>query len=278
MLAFFLFSCTADKDSSTLNESGETGINNESTPVDDSNPPDDSDPGESDSPTDPPPGDIAIMGAWADNWGGLHDITNDAWVNGESTYAISMYDNDHGLVIAQNDAANPYNPGLWSRFDWTYDGDALYYCQTAYDAASEGEAMSAQPADNTNLETGCGGFSWSRLYVRLDIRGEWDDSWGTHHSISEWSWLMSSEWGNGEYQVTQYDNLGQWIVAQNSPDDPWNPDLWSRFDWAYDGNQLYYCQTAYNAATEEDALNTPASDSSDLAGGCGGFSWTELLP
>ena len=38
-----------------------------------------------------------------------------------------------------------------------------------------------------------------------------------------------------------------------------------------------YSVNSLDAASEEDALNTPAADSSDPAnGGCGGFSWLHI--
>ena len=61
-----------------------------------------------------------------------------------------------------SDAANAYNPDLWSHFQWVYADDALYYCQSAYDAA-DAETAAQTTADSDDLATGCGGFSWSTL-------------------------------------------------------------------------------------------------------------------
>ena len=110
---------------------------------------------------------IEIAGSWLDNYGGDHVITDDAWVSfgGSSTVHLTFHDNDMNYTVGQNDAANTYNPELWSRFDWTVDASGqLWVCQAAYDAADEAAALSAPPADPLDpATTGCGGFPWSSL-------------------------------------------------------------------------------------------------------------------
>ena len=71
------------------------------------------------------------------------------------------------------------------------------------------------------------------------------------------------------------------VIAENDADNAYSAGLWSRFDWAWDGTDLYYCQTAFAEATEADALAVPAADSSDLLNaGCGAydFPWSKLTP
>lgn len=216
--------------------------------------------------------DITIQGTWVDNWGSDHVVSNTAWMSGSSAFAISVYDNDGAYAIAQNDAANEWSPGLWSRFDWGWAGGELLYCQTAYDKASEADALATPAADISSPGTGCGGFSWSVLRAPLSISADYDDAWGGHHVVDAFDWRQDF----GGYRITRADDAAQWVVAQNASDNSWNPDLWSRFDWAWQDDELYYCQTAYDKASEADALATPAADASDIAGGCGGFSWTEL--
>ncbi len=109
--------------------------------------------------------ELAIVGTYTDNWGGTHEITSDQWVQGDSTYAIESFNNVDMHAIALNGSGNAYNPDLYSRFDWTWDSsDQLWYCQTAYAAATAEEAeatAAADPADPST--TGCGGFSWTQL-------------------------------------------------------------------------------------------------------------------
>ncbi len=221
------------------------------------------------------PAPIVVAGSWVDNWGGSHLVDSTSWQNDGSVYAITQYDNTMGYAIAQNGADNAWNPNLWSRFDWGWVEGELIYCQTAYAAATEGEAMGTPPADLSSPGSGCGGYSWSVLRAPFSLTDGWDDAWGGEHVIDAFSWQM----GTSSYSISEVDEAGRWAVAQNGAANEWNPSAWSRFDWAWDADaSLYYCQTAYAAATEAEALATPAADAADLGGGCGGFSWTELRP
>ena len=126
-------------------------------------------------------------------------------------------------------------------------------------------------ADATDLAAGCSGFSWSQIRPALDIDGLWTDSYGYDHDVSPFAW--------NDNTVTQYDNDAQFIIAQNSPDDAWSPDLWSKYNWTTDDDgDLFYCQIAYAEATEADALAVTDADATDLASGCNGFPWTNMTP
>jgi hypothetical protein len=108
---------------------------------------------------------IDIAGTYVDEFGTEHVVDDVSWTQtypGYSawTFAISSYDDEARFVIAQNDPDDPYNAGLWSRFDWTGD---LHVCQTAYAAATEAEALATPRADDTDLDGGCGGFAWTDL-------------------------------------------------------------------------------------------------------------------
>ncbi|MEC8052918.1 MAG: hypothetical protein VX210_19140 [Myxococcota bacterium] len=219
--------------------------------------------------------DLALAGKYVDSWGTEHEISNDVWLQGSSAYHISAYDNETGTIIAQNDASNAYNPDLWSRFDWAYVADKLWYCQTAYAAESEEAALATEAADATNpAEEGCGGFSWTQLNEALEIRGEYGDSWGGEHTITQTAWVS----GSSSYAISQFDNEAKFIIAQNGEENAYNPGLWSRFDWAKVDGNLWYCQTAYAAESEEAALATEAADATNPAEeGCCGFGWTQLV-
>lgn len=107
----------------------------------------------------------------------------------------------------------------------------------------------------------------------LEIVGSYTDEYGDTHTITEQSWENSG----GSFAIAMYDNADMWLVAQNAESNGFNPGLWSRFDWAMDGGNLYYCQSAFDAATMEDAAAASA-DANDLMMGCGGFAWTNLTP
>jgi hypothetical protein len=108
----------------------------------------------------------------------------------------------------------------------------------------------------------------------LSIDGDWNDNWGGTHSIDAFAWIS----GTSRFDITDVDDAAGWLVAQNAATNDWSPGLWSRFDWTWgtDGT-FWYCQTAYAADTEADALATPAADPADPGTtGCGGFSWTAM--
>lgn len=121
---------------------------------------------------------IAIVGSYTDDFGGSHEVTPAAWVSGSSVFHLLELANDARWAVAQNDCDNAYNPGLFSRFEWTTTAAAggaagaggaaagapgIYYCQVGYDLPSFREALELESADADELETGCNGFSWSEL-------------------------------------------------------------------------------------------------------------------
>ena len=105
------------------------------------------------------------------------------------------------------------------------------------------------------------------------------DAWGVAHEIDDTTWTQAYPGYPADiYHLTQYSNAERWAVAENDAGNAFNAGLYSRFDWAEDGGEIYYCQTVYDASTETDALAATPADSADLAAGCGGFSWTHLTP
>ena len=104
------------------------------------------------------------------------------------------------------------------------------------------------------------------LSFPIHIAGDWVDEWGAEHSIDSDSW--------NDNTITHYDNHGMWAVAQNSEDDAFSPGLWSKYDWTWQSEELYYCQSTFGADTEADALSAESANASDLEAGCGGFPWS----
>jgi hypothetical protein len=114
----------------------------------------------------------------------------------------------------------------------------------------------------------------------IEIAGAYVDEFGTSHTIDDTSWTQIYGASTPTvFAIESYDNDLDFAVAANDPADPFNPGLFSRFDWVDDGADLWYCQTTFSAASAEDAEATPRGDDTDpAAGGCGGFSWTLLTP
>lgn len=229
---------------------------------------------DTDTDTPEPQEDLSINGRWVDSWGSAMEVNNTEWTIDSATFQIDNYDNENRVVIAQNDAANEYNPDLWSRFDWTMADGELWVCQTAYDADSLEAAEStpaADPADPAN--GGCGTFAWSQLREPLTISGDYTDAFGGAHTITAFSWTMDF----GVFHISAFDNDALWLVAQNDEENDYNPGEWSRMDWVRNEVGLWFCQIVFDAASEVEALETAAADNSDPAtAGCGDFSWTLL--
>jgi hypothetical protein len=110
-----------------------------------------------------------IVGSYEDAWGTKHEVTAETWSQSMEGSTPSLFQflelsNEEQYVLAQNDAANKYNPGEFSRFDWFEGGDGkLYFCQVTYDADSLDAAREIDAPDHDDLEAGCGGFPWSAL-------------------------------------------------------------------------------------------------------------------
>jgi hypothetical protein len=120
---------------------------------------------ETGSETDSETGDelpLAIVGTYTDDFGDTHTIAETEWSNSAGSFAISQWSNDEMWLVAQNAETNMYSPGLWSRFDWAWDAEQLYYCQSVFDGATIDDAL-AGSADAADLTMGCGGFPWSQL-------------------------------------------------------------------------------------------------------------------
>ena len=106
-----------------------------------------------------------LDGDFVDNNGQPHTINAFLWVMGTapSLFHIAEYSNDDNYALAQNDAANESNSGLYSKFEWTTNAEgALFYCQSTEDASSMEDAKDPS-ADKADLESGCVGFSWSEM-------------------------------------------------------------------------------------------------------------------
>lgn len=221
-------------------------------------------------------GDLDIRGEYKDFFGGSHIINNETWINDALQFNISQYNNDLKIVIAQNDAANEWNPSLWSKFQWTIDElNNIFYCQTAFEAATEDDAISTPPADVTDLESGCNNYPWSMLREPLPISGQYADNWGSSHDINPFRWIMSAGESVSVFRIFQMDIEDQSFLAQNDFNNEYHPEKFSKFEWNIVENSLYYCQSVFDAESPEDAAMATA-DRSDLDTGCAGFSWSML--
>src|SRR6187399_1631604 len=109
----------------------------------------------------------------------------------------------------------------------------------------------------------------------LAIAGAYRDVYGSHR-IDDEVWVQ----GPSLFHLLDVSNEEHWAIAQNDSENAYFPGDFSRFDWTVEDGQLYYCQTEYMAASEDDARDAEPADASDLVAGCGasGFAWSSLTP
>jgi hypothetical protein len=148
--------------------------------------------------------------------------------------------------------------------------------------ATDGSSTGTGTVDTGTADTGTAATDDSTGAEGLEIAGEWFEEFspgeGITHSIDETRWEQVAAFGTAIFHVDGYDNEARVVVARADAANEFNPDLYSRFDWTWDGEDLYYCAAVFDAATPEDALMAPASDPGDLEMGCAGFPWSALVP
>lgn len=232
---------------------------------------------------------LEIAGAWTDDFGGQRDLSSFTWFD-FGTHDVLRFDNPNRVAFARN-GADTFAPGRYSRFDWAEVGGDLWLCQSAFDAPTLAAAVATPAADARDPASGgCGfGFPWTRLLpTPLGLAGTYTDAFGTSHAIDDAVWTDDF----GAYHIVRYSNARRFVVARNDPGNAFNPGLWSRFDWHADGDDRWFCQTRFDAASEAAAaydveVGSGASGLSDPSSpdvcGCGapcpgGFPWTLLTP
>ncbi len=113
----------------------------------------------------------------------------------------------------------------------------------------------------------------AKLPEAPDIEGTYTDGYFENRITAD-TWTI----GTSVFHIKQVDNQAKYLVAQNDVANAYNPNLWSRFDWAISNSLLYVCQTTYDAASEQQAIDTPPANAQDFNTGCGGFPWSTLTP
>ena len=122
----------------------------------------------------PPPEALAIAGTYGEDWDGdgtsdsTHVLTDSQWTMtsefGVSAFLVAQFSNEQAMLVAQNDASNDFAPEKWSRFDWALDGETLWFCQSAFEAETEDDALATAAANSDDpAASGCGEFAWSQL-------------------------------------------------------------------------------------------------------------------
>ena len=228
---------------------------------------------------------LGILGDHIDEYGSVHEISRTHWRNGSvygnSEYRVLQIDTEVNYLVARNDDANAYNPGKYSRFDWTTHAGNLFYCQSAFAEDTALAAVNATPPDSTDPGTGgCAAFPWTQMpQGSIDVKGLYLDAFGGSHAITQTLWDQSDAIFTFLFHIIEADNSLGYLLAENDAANSFNPGFFSRFYWTTYLDNLYYCQDVFNAASPDDARAATPPDATDpTAGGCGGFSWTNLTP
>ena len=156
---------------------------------------------------------LKLGGSYTDEWESSHVIDDLTWQHGSARYGITQFDNAAQFVIAQNGSANEFDPDKWSRFDFTYVENTLYYCQTAFNAEAEADALAATPADATDpAVAGCGGmFAWTKLAdTAFELEGSYTDQYSGSHAIDTTNWATGSD----TFAFTQFDSQADFAIAE----------------------------------------------------------------
>ncbi|MCH9686596.1 MAG: hypothetical protein K0V04_34505 [Deltaproteobacteria bacterium] len=148
-------------------------------------------------------------------------------------------------------------------------------------AQSSGETTAATTtATGTGDSTGNGTDSSGEQ--GLEIAGTWfedfGDGSGVDHIIDDSGWDQLSDFGDGIFHIDSFDNAARTVIAQGDEANEFFPGLYSKFNWTWDGDDLYYCTAVFDAETAADAEASPDADDGDLGAGCGGFGWSLLSP
>jgi len=119
----------------------------------------------------------------------------------------------------------------------------------------------------------------------LEMIGDWISDVDETYTITNETWVI--EFFNDQdnvdvvlqYDIENYWNANDFLVAHNLETNRIDPGLYSRFDWVLEGSEAYFCPTACCASSSDEALNSLAPDATDPSSyGCGDANteWTKL--
>jgi hypothetical protein len=109
-----------------------------------------------------------LLGRFQDDYGNHFRISDTEWVQPpHGRFHIVLGRPEEKYLVAQNDSANSYGPGKWTRIDWmAFEGMAPYtwgFCLTGYEAATAQAAAATAPPVRETPRTGCNGYPFSRM-------------------------------------------------------------------------------------------------------------------
>jgi hypothetical protein len=109
------------------------------------------------------------------------------------------------------------------------------------------------------------------------VRGDFTDDYRGQFSISDSIWFQRPR---NRFRVVEWHQDEMYLIAQNAPDDPTAPGLWTRIDWlSLDNMNPFtwgFCLTAFNAPSRDAARATPPAARNTPRTGCNGFPFTRM--
>ena len=148
-----------------------------------------------------------------------------------------------------------------------------FACSSDDDAQDECSAENFAPA-----EGGAGGEGGAPAAMceapeapaeTIEIAGKYTDDFDYSHTITADSW-------DGAH-LSLVNNEENYAIGRNDESADYNACMWSKYVWLEEGDKLYYCQAPYAAESECAAEEAQDADTSDLAKGCNGLAWSELI-
>lgn len=113
----------------------------------------------------------------------------------------------------------------------------------------------------------------------LEVVGDWTDGQGSNHYVTEDTWRQVWYHYTSLHEIVAWSNSDELLVAHNNLDNAAYADLWSRFEWRWDGAALWICQSVMDAATQNDVAGYPRADGDDPgAAGCLGHPLGHFTP
>ncbi len=106
-----------------------------------------------------------------------------------------------------------------------------------------------------------------------EISETYVDDTGQFHAVGADGWLSFGLGDQLVYFVCLVDNENDYLIAQNGSANDVDYELYSRFEWFVEGDQLYFCNQVTDAGSQPDALDFAALPAADQAkptmSGCG---------
>ncbi|MDV7145666.1 hypothetical protein R3X27_23530 [Tropicimonas sp. TH_r6] len=118
--------------------------------------------------------------------------------------------------------------------------------------------------------------------IAPEISETYIDDTGQFHAVGADGWLSFGLGDQLVYFVCLVDNEKDYLVAQNGSANDADYELYSRFEWFVEGDQLYFCNQVSDAGSQADASDFVALPAADKANptvsGCGvdNQSWNAL--